>query len=233
MANRRGFLNATTFAAMLLLCMASCAQGEDKNDPFDGGFVSVRRIGDYVYRTEDGVAILNTSTLQGALENVSPWFIAFTSPWCGHCKRLAPTWAEVARDFEGKVALAKVDATLDQALAAKFDIKGYPTLFHISKDLAVRKYTGPRSAYAFAQFLDGGFEKVAPLGPLENPLGVMGSFKGKVVEAGHAATNIYRYMTNPNHLGLSPGFAVAILCSAGFLLTLLLGVLAAKIMGPM
>ena len=108
MANRRGFVNATIFAAMLLFCMASFAQGEDKNDPFDGGFVSVRRIGDYVYRTEDGVAILNTSTLQGALENVSPWFIAFTSPWCGHCKRLAPTWAEVARDFEGKVAGRKL-----------------------------------------------------------------------------------------------------------------------------
>ena len=54
--------------------------------------------------------------------------VEFYAPWCGHCKELAPAWAEAAGRLKSKVALAKVDATEEEDLSEKFDVSGYPTI---------------------------------------------------------------------------------------------------------
>lgn len=65
---------------------------------------------------------LNTGSTTG------DWFIKFYAPWCGHCKRLAPTWEEVATELKGEVNVAKVDVTQNRALGKQYGIKGFPTL---------------------------------------------------------------------------------------------------------
>lgn len=56
------------------------------------------------------------------------WLVEFYAPWCGHCKNLAPQWAEAARQLAGKVKLGALDATVHQAKASQFQIQGYPTI---------------------------------------------------------------------------------------------------------
>mmetsp|Transcript_28946 Transcript_28946/g.25568 ORF Transcript_28946/g.25568 Transcript_28946/m.25568 type:complete len:230 (-) Transcript_28946:147-836(-) len=72
------------------------------------------------------------------------WFIKFYAPWCGHCKRLAPTWEEVATELKGEVNVAKVDVTQNRALGKQYGIKGFPTLLLFRRG-KMTKYSGARS----------------------------------------------------------------------------------------
>merc|ERR1712232_609208 len=79
------------------------------------------------------------------------WFIKFYAPWCGHCKRLAPTWEEVATELKGVVNVAKVDVTQSRGLGKQFGVKGFPTLLLFRKG-KMMKYTGARTKEAMSEW---------------------------------------------------------------------------------
>jgi len=91
----------------------------------------------------------------------SPHFVMFFAPWCGHCKRLAPTWEELAgkmnKDVEAEVTIAKVDCTEATALCSAQDVTGYPTLKFFKngaeKDDGV-KYRGQRDLASLEKFIN-------------------------------------------------------------------------------
>ena len=86
------------------------------------------------------------------------WFVMFYAPWCGHCQRLKPTWAELANEIGDRVNVAKVNADDSTILAERFDIRGYPTLlfFHRGKYF---KYMGDRDLDSLADFALGGYKE--------------------------------------------------------------------------
>ncbi len=52
----------------------------------------------------------------------------FSEYRCGHCKSLAPVLDKVAPHLAGKMAIGKIDCTVEKSLCKKFSIRGYPTL---------------------------------------------------------------------------------------------------------
>eukprot|EP01083_Nonionella_stella_P134654 409632_1 len=84
-----------------------------------------------------------------------PVMVEFYAPWCGHCKHLEPEWKKAADNLKGMVVFAKVDATQEQSLGQRFQVKGYPTIKYFTAgkregDLVSLSsdYQGPRSSKA-------------------------------------------------------------------------------------
>ncbi|XP_011704995.1 PREDICTED: thioredoxin domain-containing protein 5 isoform X2 [Wasmannia auropunctata] len=76
-------------------------------------------------------------------------FVKFFAPWCGHCKRLAPTWEELGKKFFGNdnVNIIKVDCTLDvsKQLCNEQEVDGFPTLYLYRNGRKVSEYNGSRN----------------------------------------------------------------------------------------
>nr|AIG56320.1 secreted protein [Achlya hypogyna] len=86
------------------------------------------------------------------LDSPDYWLVEFYAPWCGHCKQLEPEWKKAAKKLKTTAKLGAVDCTVNQQLAQKFGIQGYPTIKEFGKNKnKPQEYRGGRSAGEIVQ----------------------------------------------------------------------------------
>jgi len=104
----------------------------------------------------DGVRILvGDNFKEVAMDTAKDVLIEFYAPWCGHCKKLAPTYGEVATAFKSvdTVVIAKMDATANDA-PGEFKVTGFPTLKLVTaEDNQIIDFNGARTKEGFIEFL--------------------------------------------------------------------------------
>ena len=81
----------------------------------------------------------------------------FYAPWCGHCMKMKPDWAEFAKLVYDKQAVGKVaaiDCEQNKKACDEFEIHGFPTIKYYEKGKFVKDYDGKRRADHMFDFME-------------------------------------------------------------------------------
>ncbi len=99
-------------------------------------------------------AITDSSFEADVLQSTIPVLVDYWAEWCGPCKMIAPILEEVSIDYAGKVRIVKLNVDQNTAVAAKYGIRGIPTLMLYKGGQVVATKAGFLSKAQLSVFLD-------------------------------------------------------------------------------
>ena len=82
------------------------------------------------------------SNFSEIINQEKPVLVDFFAEWCGPCKMMTPILKEVKEVLEDKVSIIKIDVDKNQPLAAKYKVRGVPTLILYKSGKQVWRQSG-------------------------------------------------------------------------------------------
>jgi thioredoxin 2 len=91
----------------------------------------------------DHPVLLTDATFDRVIrETTLPVLVDFYADWCGPCRMMAPAVDELARTSAGRALVAKLDTDASQKVAARYQIRGIPTVIVFRNGREERRQSG-------------------------------------------------------------------------------------------
>src|SRR5213078_2166541 len=91
---------------------------------------------------------------QEVLKNQLPVLVDFWAPWCGPCKMVSPIVEELAKEYEGKLRVGKLNVDENQQMSEKYGVMSIPTLIIFKNGTPVKTMVGAQGKDSFKKGID-------------------------------------------------------------------------------
>ena len=88
---------------------------------------------------------ITTENFEELRNGTLPLVVDLWATWCGPCKAIAPIIAELAQEYEGKIAVGKCDVEENDDIAMEFGVRNIPTILFFKGGKLVDKFVGAAS----------------------------------------------------------------------------------------
>jgi len=76
------------------------------------------------------------------LKSSIPVIVDFWAPWCGPCRMVAPILEKIAKEYDGKVTVAKVNTDENPEWATRYGVQGIPTMLFVANGKILHTQVG-------------------------------------------------------------------------------------------
>ncbi|MBL4833380.1 MAG: thioredoxin TrxA [Pseudomonas sp.] len=100
------------------------------------------------------VHVTDSSFDSEVLKADGPVLVDYWAEWCGPCKMIAPVLDEIAKEYQGKLKIAKLNIDENADTPPKYGVRGIPTLMLFKDGNIEATKVGALSKSQLAAFLD-------------------------------------------------------------------------------
>lgn len=109
--------------------------------------------------TKHAIELTDSNFEKLALNSELPVMVDFWAEWCGPCRMIGPSIEEIAKEYEGKAVVGKVNVDTNPQVAMKYGIRSIPTVLILKNGEVVNRAIGAMPKTALEEKLKVAFEE--------------------------------------------------------------------------